>query len=114
MIKPEFSDFYKFTTSFGIILIIIGMYSLFFVSNYGFDAAETFLKDYSPEKLTSQGYSNQTINAFDSLYAAKLTNANKLIKLTPWIALLFSIIGGFLFGFGMLGWWTKQKSLMVY
>jgi hypothetical protein len=111
MIKPEFSDFYKFCTSFGIILILSGIFVSLFIVDYGYETAETFLKDYSPEKLAEKGYTNQTINAFDSLYASKLKNVNDIIKYMPWLSLLLIIIGGILFYYGLFKWWVKQKKI---
>ena len=111
MIKTEFSDFYKFSTSFGIILVIFGIAIYLYAVNYGYQTAEKFLTDYTPEKLYQEGYSNVTVEAFDFLYSSKIKNANTLISLTPFVSLVLILFGIFLFGSGLFKWQKKQERI---
>jgi uncharacterized protein YacL len=110
-ITPEYSDFYKFLTSFGLFLFVASIFVYLLFLNSGFNAVEKLVADNNPEKLSQQGFSNQTIQQIINFYGTKVDIYTESSPLVFIICFIMIFIGVFLFYYGFIKWKRKQEML---
>jgi len=108
---PNYSDFYKFQTSFGLFLILGSVLILALFLNYNFELMKEFSISYSPETLAKQGYGGSTIDLIQTVYASIINFGLVLMKIIPFVTFVMLLVGILLFSRGLTAWGKKQKSI---
>jgi hypothetical protein len=106
--KLNYDDFYKFSTSFGIILIVLSLITPIISLSYFYKTLESAIIN-SPEQLAKQGYNNDTITKLISLDNVKTTNSSNLFRYALLYCWLFLISGFSLLALGLIKWYGNQK-----
>ncbi|GAG49745.1 unnamed protein product, partial [marine sediment metagenome] len=78
---PNYSDFYKFITSFGLFLMIGSIIIYLLVMNSSINTIQDFALQYTPEEMSKQGYSNSTIEIIQKTYGSRMQLNSLLIKI---------------------------------
>lgn len=95
--KVEFSDLYKFKTSIGLIIIVLGVILPWF-----------FLRQDSELIISYEDYYN-LIPESKALFDKKLNLSSNIIELIPYFSLALIILGILLTILGYSKWYSKQK-----
>jgi hypothetical protein len=100
MTKPDFSDFYKFLASLGIILI-----SLSFVIPWLF-LHETFDISIKVDEISQLTSDAQALIGIRQRYALMI------LQNIGWISIVIGVVGLVLFLTGIALWWSKKQTIL--
>lgn len=98
MNKLEYDNLYKFLVSFGIILIVLPFAALF----YFYNSSPILISQIEYDSLSA--YTLQLINSRNELLSI-------FIKVFPWIAAVFILLGIASLIYGIIKWFGVQKKL---
>jgi hypothetical protein len=96
MTQIEYSDFYKFTVSVGIALIVLAAV-----------VPWLFLREHFDLLVDSAQLAHLT-PAAQAIVADRQLLVQRIFRYIPWISIATSLVGLFLAGFGLRQWWARQ------
>src|SRR5688572_1483801 len=97
--KIEFSNFYKFLTSIGLVLIVSALLLPWLI-----------LKNEYNINISDNDLSNLTLEA-QELYSDKTNLLHYVFKLLPIVAIIFFVCGIFIFIYGIMYWYKRQSII---